>query len=67
MATAMHLGRPSFVRDEHLEYLDELFESYSLDMKRAVPLLETAYRLDKPVAEATVAFWEDSFGRRLST
>ncbi len=67
MATSAATERPSFISEAYLDYLDELFESYSLDMRRATPLLRTAFRLSEPEAQATVVFWEKSFGKRMIT
>ena len=67
MATAAANERPTFISEAHLDYLDELFESYSLEMSRATPLLRTAFRLSEPEAKAAVTFWEKSFGKRVTT
>ena len=67
MATRFsHLTRPSFVRDEYLDYLDELFENYAVDVERARPILCSTFHLAEPEAEATLKFWTSSFGRRLT-
>ena len=59
-------ARPAFVTDEHLEYLDELFECYAVDVCRASPMLSSAFQLREPEADAIVEFWTNAFGRRLA-
>ena len=58
--------RPAFVSDGHLDYLDDLFDSYSIDVRRAPPMLCTVSRLGEREAEAVVEFWSSTFGRRLT-
>ncbi len=58
--------RPEFVRDEHLDYLDELSESYAVEVRRAPPLLCSAFQLGEREAEVIVEFWRSKFGRRLT-
>ena len=58
--------RLAFVRDEHLDYLDELFESYAVEPRRASPMLCLVFRLGEREAEAVVEFWRSTFGRRLT-
>jgi len=58
--------KPAFVRDEHLDYLDELFESYAVEVRRAPPLLCSAFQLGEREAEVIVEFWRSTFGRRLT-
>ena len=57
---------PGFVSDEHLDYLDELFESYAVEVRRASPMLCSAFQLGEREAEAIVEFWRSTFGRRLT-
>ena len=64
--TSPHPTRRSFIRHEHLDYLDELFESYAVDLTHARPMLREVFDLDEPQAEATTEFWTRSFGRRLT-
>ncbi len=56
--------RPAFVRDEHLDYLAELFESYAVDPPRASLMLCLVFRLGEQEAKAVVEFWRSTFGRR---
>jgi len=72
--------RPAFVRNEHLDYLDELFESYAVDPRRVSPpstvskrrhrilsaMLGLVFRLGEREAGAIVEFWRSTFGRRLT-
>ncbi len=59
-------NKPAFVRDEHLDYLDELFESYAVDPGRASPMLCSAFQLGELEALAIVEFWLNTFGRRFT-
>lgn len=65
-ATSTFAFRPAFMKEEHLEYLDELFESYAVDIRRAGPMLSDAFGIDETDAGRVVAFWTSAFGRRLS-
>ncbi len=58
--------RPAFVSDEHLDYLDELFESYAVEVYRAPPMLCSAFQLGEREAEVIVEFWKSTFGRSLT-
>ena len=58
--------RPEFVRDEHLDYLDELFESYAVDPGRVSLMLCSVFRVGELEAVAIVEFWLNTFGRRLT-
>ena len=58
--------RPEFVRDEHLDYLDELFESYAVDSGRVSLMLCSVFRVGELEAVAIVEFWLNTFGRRLT-
>ena len=58
--------RPAFVTEGHLDYLDDLFDSYAIDVRRAPPMLCTAFRLGAQEAQAVVEFWRSTFGRRLT-
>ena len=59
-------ARPGFVSDEHLDYLDELFESYAVNPGCASPMLCSAFQLGEREAEVIVEFWRSAFGRRLT-
>ena len=58
--------RPSFVSEGHLDYLDALYNSYTINEKSASPMLCTAFRLGAKEAEAVVEFWSSTFERRLT-
>ncbi len=58
--------RPEFVRDEHLDYLDELFESYAVNPGCASPMLCSVFRVGELEAVAIVEFWLNTFGRRFT-
>ena len=57
--------RPSFVSDEHLEYLDDLRESGITNMYGARPYLKDAFpKLSKQRSMAILVYWQKSFGER---
>ncbi len=58
--------RPEFVRDEYLDYLDELFASYAVDPGRVSLMLCSAFRVGELEAEVIVEFWLNTFGRRFT-
>ena len=58
--------KPAFVRDEHLDYLDELFESNAVDPGRVSLMLCSVFRVGELEAVAIVEFWLNTFGRRLT-
>lgn len=55
--------RPEFVKDEHLEYLDELRESGDTNMFGARPYLMAEYlELTPKEASDILAYWMKTFG-----
>ena len=58
------MGRPEFVTDEHLEYLDELRKSGETNMYGARPYLQRAFdMLDKNLARKILTYWMESFDK----
>ncbi len=59
------IARPEFVKDEHLEYLDELRESGITNMWGAVPyLLEEFGDISDKVAGEIHSYWMKSLSDR---
>jgi hypothetical protein len=58
--------RPAFIKDEYLEYLDELRESGITNMFGAVPYLEDEFGFSKQDAKMVLSYWMDSFEERHS-
>ena len=59
------MERPSFVTEEHLNYLDELRESGKTNMFGARPYLMREFPLlDKDDAGKVLSYWMKSFGER---
>jgi hypothetical protein len=59
------IGRPEFVKDEHLEYLDELRESGVTNMFGARPYLIQAFpELTQQEASKILSYWMESFSER---
>ena len=57
--------RPECVKDEHLEYLDELRESGATNMFGARPyLMNEFWDLTKQEAAAILTYWMGTFGER---
>jgi hypothetical protein len=57
------VSRPEFVKDEHLEFLDDLRESGVTNMFGATVYLVDELGLDKKVARQVLGYWIKSFGR----
>jgi len=57
------MERPTFVTDEHLEYLDALRESGDTNMFGATPYLEAEFGVVHPVAKEILVYWMKSFGK----
>lgn len=55
--------RPKFVKDEHLEYLDELRDSGVTNMLGAGNYLQITFGLDKKMASDIFWYWADTFGQ----
>lgn len=66
METKVKEGRPEFVTDEHLEYLDALRESGVTNMYGATPYLEKAFKgLKKDKKSVKVlTYWMHTFSER---
>jgi hypothetical protein len=59
------MERPSFVTEEHLNYLDELRESGATNMFGARPYLMREFPLlDNDEAGMVLSYWMRSFGER---
>ena len=57
--------RPSFVTDDHLEYLDLLRESGATNMLGARPYLKKEFKIkDDDQAAAILTYWMKSFSER---
>ena len=57
--------RPECVKDEHLEYLDELRESGATNMFGARPhLMEAFWELTEEEAGMILTYWMRTFGER---
>jgi hypothetical protein len=57
--------RPSFVKEEHLAFLDDLRESGITNMFGAPPYLRKAFKgLKEPQATQVVSYWMKTFGAR---
>ncbi len=58
------MARPSYVTDEHLEYLDRLRESGETNMYGATPfLIDEFVILDEKMAGNILTYWMKSFGK----
>ena len=57
------MERPTFVTNEHLEFLDALRDSGETNMFGGSSYLEAEFNLTKPVARKILMYWMDSFGR----
>lgn len=55
--------RPEFVKDKHLEYLDELRDSGVTNMLGGGNYLQTTFGLDKKMASDIFWYWADTFGQ----
>ena len=59
------MKRPSFILDEHLEYLDDLRESGETNMFGARPYLIEEYSdLTKQEARTILTYWMKTFGQK---
>ena len=56
-------GRPDYVTDEYLEYLDDLRESGETDMFGAGAWLQNDFGLDRQEASGILGYWMDTFGK----
>jgi len=55
--------RPDYVSDEHLEYLDSVRESGSINMFGAAPIIAREFLVDKKRAREILSYWMQSFGK----
>jgi hypothetical protein len=58
------IERPAIVKDEHLEFLDDLRESGETNMFGAVPYLEDEFGFSRADAKIVLTYWMQSFGER---
>jgi len=58
------MGKPDFVTDEHLEYLDDLRESGITNMMGARPYLADEFNLESKIAGEILSYWMKSFSER---
>lgn len=58
------IERPDFVKDKHLEYLDDLRDSGITNMYGAPPYVQRAFRMSREKAVATVSYWMKTFSTR---
>jgi hypothetical protein len=59
------MERPEYVREEHLLYLDQLRESGSTNMFRAVPFILRHFPdLIEEQAKQVLVYWMETFGER---
>lgn len=56
--------RPSFVKNKHLVFLDELRKSGVTNMFGSAPYVQAAFRMPREKASATVAYWIQTFEQR---
>lgn len=56
--------KPADLKDEHLEYLDDLRESGVTNMFGASPYLKEAFHLKEPVAVEILSYWMKTFSTR---
>ena len=57
-------SRPGIVDDEHLDFLDKLRSSGSINMFAAAPLLRRAFdNLSKKESRVVLAYWMETFPR----
>ena len=58
------VDRPSIVTPEHLEFLNDLRDSATINMAGAAPELREEFDLSKLESRAVCKYWRDSFGER---
>jgi len=58
------IHRPSYVTDEHLDYLDELQESAVTNMYGSASYLEAEFKMKRNHAKETVLYWMHSYDER---
>lgn len=57
-------GRPDYVTDEHLEYLDDLRESGVTNMFGAGRYLEDEFDIERKTASGILSYWMKTFSDR---
>ena len=57
------MSRPNCVKDEHLQFLDELRESGITNMFGASPYLEDEFMLGTKDARNVLSYWMKTFGK----
>ena len=55
--------RKPFIKDEHLEYLDELRESGDTNMWGASPFLELKFGMTQAESNDVLIYWMSTFGQ----
>ncbi len=58
------IEKPSFLKEEYLEYLDNLRESGATNMYGARPYLQKAFKLSKEAAREILSYWMKTFSER---
>jgi len=58
------MERPSIVKDEHLEYLDDLRSMGDVNMMGASPYLSGCFKISKEDAKIIVKYWMETFSER---
>lgn len=58
------IERPSFVKDKHLTFLDNLRVSGVTNMYGASPYVQSAFRMSAERARATLVYWMQTFSQR---
>ena len=56
-------GRPDFVKEEHLIFLDELRESGETNMFGAPKYVAHEFLVNKEDAQGITRYWMDTFGK----
>jgi hypothetical protein len=56
--------KPEIVKDEHLEYLDDLRESGVTNMFGAAPYVQECFDLTKNEARSILGYWMESSEER---
>lgn len=57
------MGRPNYITNEHLEFLDELRESGVTNMYGATPFLREEFDIEDERAGDILIYWMKSFGQ----
>ena len=63
MKTVRSELRPTFITDEHLDYLDDLRGSGETNMFGAGNYLMKSFKLTSPVAREILTYWMQTFGK----